>query len=661
MSSLPGRRHGAEGIGRAQPSAARKHGLKAAWIPVRSWAGRHLTGIGFAAITAIAGLVRFHSFARASLWLDEGSTIYFSHLPWVDVLGLRGGYDTHPPLYYALVKATSLLVGDVDAGRVVSVVGGTLSVLLLLHLAERLAGRRVALVAGMLAATAPLLVWYSQEARQYEVTSVAVLASYLALIAYDRRPRAWIAVAYGVALVAAMYLDYSAAYPLVPQVLLVGYVIAKQRSRAVPLLVAAAVALVAYAPWLPYVSSTVTDLGASRSGFLGVSMTSIIDALRSVVGVAGSGVYYATALPPPFHSDPTIQVILGGLALATLAGGLLALSAHRMGWPVALCLSLGTFVVSVAFSAVSPGFAPRTVSYAVFGWSLIVAAAAAGRIQARPWPRRTLRTAAVVLALVPVLSLSSVYAGVKQDFRGLAVDTLAVVRASGFPLLIHPTFIPALITAYAPAIQRYHPVTVYDAPDPLVVRDETADAAAVIVSYMIVPGSPSLFEALQGSGMERVMHAEYFYGLALDIWARPDAPLGRSLDVDFRPTSPWTLPVGAHLGSDHGAPQLSLAGANGETGALLLLPAAPSSVYTLSFRARLSDPHGAMRAFLICSAVDGGLITVSPNGAGAGIPADGAWHTVRFSAYCPPGTAIVRVDLRNAVWAHCRSKPPRSG
>ncbi len=619
-------------------------------LRLRGWATTHLTGIGFSAITVVAAAIRLHAFDRASLWLDEGSTVYFSRLPWADVLGFRGGYDTHPPLYYALVKATSLVVGDVDAGRLVSVAGGTLSVLLLLMVADRLAGRNVALAAGVCAATAPLLVWYSQEARQYETTSVAVVAAYLALVAYYRRPRIWVAIGYLFAVVTSMYLDYSAVFALAPHLVIVGYLVVSQRRAALPILLAAAGAVVAYLPWLPFISSTVSSLGTSRAGFLGVSMTALIDALRSIIGISGSGIYYATLRPPSFQHDPLAQAAVGALALVVLVGGLAALASRPLRWLVGAGLSLGTVGAAVALSTVSPGFAPRTVSYAVFGWALILGAAAAGRIGLPSWPRRGLRTASVALVMVPILSLPSIYAGEKQHFRELAHDTLAVVHATGFPLLLHPTFTPALISAYEPQVGRYDPTTVYDDPDSRVIEQLVGNERAVIVSYMGVPRTPDLIAGLEAAGLDRIMHAEYFYGLALDVWARPGAALGSPVPVDLGfSAAGWSWPPGATVALQTGSGELELADATpGEEGAVRLLPATPRSVYVFRFRARLLASDGTMRAFLICSAADGAMLTVSPDGRGAAIPNDGQWHAVRFAGYCPAGTTTLRLDLRNA-------------
>lgn len=76
---------------------------------------------------------------------------------------LAGGLSTYwPPLYPALVAAASLALADVElAGRLVSVVAGSLLVLPVYKLARDSYGREVARLAAALAALHPLLVYYS--------------------------------------------------------------------------------------------------------------------------------------------------------------------------------------------------------------------------------------------------------------------------------------------------------------------------------------------------------------------------------------------------------------------------------------------------------------------------------------------------------------------
>src|SRR5450759_316297 len=81
---------------------------------------------GLAVLVVLGGgVIRFHRSTALSLWLDEGFTVRFARLPWTTVLGFNGAYDSHPPLYYAVVKGVSLVLPEVVAGRYLSVLAGT--------------------------------------------------------------------------------------------------------------------------------------------------------------------------------------------------------------------------------------------------------------------------------------------------------------------------------------------------------------------------------------------------------------------------------------------------------------------------------------------------------------------------------------------------------
>jgi len=173
-----------------------------------------LDGAALIGIVALGAFLRLYRLGDRSLWLDEGLTIFHTRHPWPEVLGLQGWYVESPPLYYILTKATSLFVPEVAAGRVVSVVAGIATLLVVWALVREMVDSRTGLVAAFLLAIAPLHIWYSQEARQYAVVILAIALAYLSLFKVLRTGRLRWAVLYAAALWAAMYTDYSAIYSL---------------------------------------------------------------------------------------------------------------------------------------------------------------------------------------------------------------------------------------------------------------------------------------------------------------------------------------------------------------------------------------------------------------------------------------------------------------
>jgi uncharacterized membrane protein len=182
--------------------------------------------------------LRLYRYNALSLWFDEGGTIWFARLPWANVLGMGPTYDTHPPGYNVVIKLISMVIPELIAGRLLSVVAGTLTIPVLYVLARRLLPAPAALTATGLLALAPVHLWYSQEARQYALMTLLVALSYLALIAFHQTlARRW-ALAYAVATLAAIYCAYSAVFALAGQTLLLAYLLRVHRRRALPVGVA---------------------------------------------------------------------------------------------------------------------------------------------------------------------------------------------------------------------------------------------------------------------------------------------------------------------------------------------------------------------------------------------------------------------------------------
>jgi 4-amino-4-deoxy-L-arabinose transferase-like glycosyltransferase len=621
----------------------------------RTWLeARPHTMDALAVLLVVGGAaLRIYRSTALSLWLDEGFTVLFARLPWDSVLGLHGAYDTHPPLYYALVKAVSLLVPEVVAGRYLSVFAGTATLAVLYLLVVRIAGRPAALVACLVAAVSPLAVWYSQEARQYAVTGLAVSVAYLALVAFYGRPRTRWALAYGVALASAVYLDYSALYALAPQLVLLPFVVYRHQRRAISIIVAGCAAEVAYVPWLPNVVGTVRALGNQRASYLEATPTAIWDSLLSITGLGGQGIYFASSEPSPWERWGSLDPVLGAVAIAAITLGGIALARHRFGLALVCALSLGTVVAGVLLSQLSPGFAPRTVSYAVLGWAILLGAAAGGGSMSIP-RRVTGWVVVTAMVVVSAASLQALYHGDKQHWNDWAAG-VAEAAPFGFPVVTFPTIAPTFLDAYQPRSLAGPNLALGDAPDLAALGSFVNGERAVWVASFDIASGASIDPFLRAAGLERVTRQEYFYGLSLNLYVRSGVTLGRPLTVNTEftqatgGTSGWDLAPGmSSVQPGVRGPELTLSNAGGtEPSAVLVAIGAPRRLYSLTFEARSRLSSGGMRAFLICAG-GGSFRNVAPDGAGASVPAGPSWQTLTFSAFCPDGTDQIRIDLRNA-------------
>lgn len=117
-------------------------------------------------------------FLNQSLWLDEA----------IEALALMGKHgnllayalaDYQPPLYHYLALGFTKLFGYSEiALRLPSLLSGIAVIYFVKSIGEHLGGKRVGYLAGLLAATNPLLIYYSQEGRTYAMTAMLAAASF---------------------------------------------------------------------------------------------------------------------------------------------------------------------------------------------------------------------------------------------------------------------------------------------------------------------------------------------------------------------------------------------------------------------------------------------------------------------------------------------------
>jgi mannosyltransferase len=161
-------------------------------------------------------------------------------------------HENTPPLWYLIAWADARLFGDgALALRLPSAIAGILTVPLVWATAERLAGRRAALIAAAFVAVNPLFVWYSQEARAY---GLFVLTSALAMLCFVRaldQPTRGRLAAFAVAGALALLTHYFAVFLLVPMAL---WLLREAADRRAALAADAALAVVGLA-LLPLISA----------------------------------------------------------------------------------------------------------------------------------------------------------------------------------------------------------------------------------------------------------------------------------------------------------------------------------------------------------------------------------------------------------------------
>lgn len=152
-------------------------------------------------ILILAFQLRVWQLDARALWFDEGVSLTFAITPIGDVTALHRLFDdTNPPVYRVFLGLTTHFFGvSVFAARYVSVLFGVLGVAVVYALSRSFRlSERVAVVALLVMAVAPVQVFYSREAKGYMLVQFCVLIVafiWLRLFplgtTHSRLPRRW--------------------------------------------------------------------------------------------------------------------------------------------------------------------------------------------------------------------------------------------------------------------------------------------------------------------------------------------------------------------------------------------------------------------------------------------------------------------------------------
>lgn len=151
------------------------------------------------AVVTVAFFLRSYHLDLQSFWEEELFSVDLyagKNLFQMIQFNVNSG-DTQPPLYYVLLQSWMNLAGRSEfSARYLSVLFSTLTIPLVYLFGRQLFGRRVGVIAAILAMVNPFQVWYAQEARTYALTTLLTLASticFLRAASAQRRTRLLVA------------------------------------------------------------------------------------------------------------------------------------------------------------------------------------------------------------------------------------------------------------------------------------------------------------------------------------------------------------------------------------------------------------------------------------------------------------------------------------
>jgi 4-amino-4-deoxy-L-arabinose transferase-like glycosyltransferase len=140
-------------------------------------------GLWLGALTVVAATIRWMVARNEGLWRDEGLFLAIVRLPrWSDTIEFLRFHESHPPLFYALMRIWLTVAGDSDttAVRLVLLIG-TLLVPAIYLVGKRLYSQRVGIIAAVLATISPVLIDHASMVRPYPLLQLLVLVSTCAL------------------------------------------------------------------------------------------------------------------------------------------------------------------------------------------------------------------------------------------------------------------------------------------------------------------------------------------------------------------------------------------------------------------------------------------------------------------------------------------------
>ena len=125
-------------------------------------------------VLVLGAVLRFSELGQESLWYDEAWSVQAAHAPTLGALVEGSLDDSHPPLYFMLLRGWVSLFGDSEeAVRSLSAVFGALAPLAVYGLGRALSLKGWAPLLGALVyALNTQAIWYSQETRMYSLLSL---------------------------------------------------------------------------------------------------------------------------------------------------------------------------------------------------------------------------------------------------------------------------------------------------------------------------------------------------------------------------------------------------------------------------------------------------------------------------------------------------------
>lgn len=405
-----------------------------------------------------AGIISLSIGLRQSVWFDEAYSILIAKQPVGDLLRLTA-LDTHPPLYYLLLKGWAGVFGWSElALRAASVGSMLLAIIVAGLLLRRMFSRRVAIGAILLLMVSPLVLRYGFEIRMYaDAMLIGIAATYALYSAWQskgRRRIAWLA-GYAVLVAAGMFMLYYLAFLWIAHVAWLTYVHLRRKQswqKLLPFAASYGGAVLLFLPWLPTFVSQISNGALAPIGqplnleqLIGVASFNIFYQPLYMLGVVSSVVMIAVAIVFGW-AIPKARRELKGKADE------IALLAAYIGVPIILLM-----IVSLSRSM----YTERYLSHVAIGLVLLAGVIVTAAIRRNGFKKRGSVVAMVVLYGAFMLGALQLATVGNFNFQRLQTPTVKQAAASiatcapGTKLLAADPYVATELSYYLPNCPTY--------------------------------------------------------------------------------------------------------------------------------------------------------------------------------------------------------------
>jgi len=388
-----------------------------------------------------------------SVWFDEAYSIMLAKQQAGELLRLTG-LDTHPPLYYLLLKAWAGLFGWSElALRSLSVLAAGGAVVMAGLLVKRLFGVRAALIALPFVVLAPFLLRYGFEVRMYSLASlIGIAATYSlvsALSAHGRKQWTLYGL-YAVLVALGVYTLYYLALLWIAHVVWLLWLWRREkRSLAkAPWLLAFGGSVLLFLPWLP---TFISQVGNGALAPISQAMT-----LENLMGIVSFGFVYQ----PVWQLTAAVSLLVLFVIVTVSYVVIRAFKTiEKRQLPYLMLLAMYILVPVAVLTIVSlarPMYVERYLAHVLIGGMLLIGVSAAVVL---PKATRTMRAAILMLPVIMLVGIGHLVQVGNYNFQRLQkpmVDQVAMELdrcKDGATILAADPYVAIELAYYVPSCQ----------------------------------------------------------------------------------------------------------------------------------------------------------------------------------------------------------------